>query len=229
MITFELSRRLKACLEFLSGLDAIADIGTDHALLPCYGILNGKIKKAVAADVGAGPLQMAKTTVDKHGLQGKIDIRLGSGLSVLSPDEVEGVVIAGMGGKLIRSIIGAHLEVARSCHRLVLQSNVDAPLIREILPDWGFSIVDEALILEDGKFYEIIVAEPDANALPYSEEAILFGPVLLENQSDPAFKAYWEVALEKQQLILDRLPKGHPKFETVQKRHGQIREVLGKC
>lgn len=225
-MNFELSKRLGTCLSFLSGLDTIADIGTDHALLPCYGILNDKIKKAVAADVGAGPLQSAEKTVDKYQLQANIDLRLGSGLSVLSPGEVEGIVIAGMGGKLIRSIIEADLPVAKSLKRLVLQSNVDADIVRQGLMAHGFQIIDEALIAEDGKYYEIVVAEPVKEPVTYSAKELAFGPSLLKTPKDPVFQAYWNIALEKQRLILSRLPKDHPKLETVQVWYDQIREVL---
>lgn len=225
-MTFELSNRLGTCLSFLSGLESIADIGTDHALLPCYGILNNKIKQAVAADVGAGPLQSAKKTVNKHELQTKVDLRLGSGLSVLQPGEVEGVVIAGMGGKLIRSIIGAHLEVARSLKRLVLQCNVDAALLREALMEWNFEIIDEALIFEDGKYYEIVVAKPSAASVDYSKNELFFGPMLLKNRADDVFQNYWQIGLEKQRLILSRLPEGHAKFEAVKQKYEQIQEVL---
>jgi len=225
-MNFELSKRLGACLNFLSGLETIADIGTDHALLPCYGILNHKIKQAVAADVGAGPLQSAKKTVDKYDLAKQIDLRLGSGLSVLKPGEVEGIVIAGMGGKLIRTIIEADLEVAKSLKRLVLQANVDASLLREGLMAWNFKISDETIIFEDGKYYEIIVAEPSNETIQYHDNEISFGPSLLKNTKDPVFQAYWNIALHKQELILSRLPKDHHKLETVQQRVKQIQEVL---
>ena len=52
----ELSLRLQTCLDALHPLQSIADIGTDHAYLPCAGLLRGQLKRAIAADVGGGPL-----------------------------------------------------------------------------------------------------------------------------------------------------------------------------
>ena len=225
-MNFELSNRLRTCLEFLSGFESIADIGTDHGLLPAYGILNHHIKTAIAADIGQGPLQMAKKTISKYHLKDAVQLRLGPGLSVLKAGEVQGAVIAGMGGKLICSILGEGLEVAKSCRRLVLQPNVDAHLIRRALMGWGFRIVHEALILEDGKYYEIVVAEPTPVPPVYTEDELDFGPSLLKNRQDPVFQKYWQEVLGKQRLILSRLPQGHPKFEGVKQKYDRIQEVL---
>lgn len=117
----ELSLRLQTCLDALHPLQSIADIGTDHAYLPCAGLLRGQLKRAIAADVGVGPLEAAKATISKYNLDDLIEARLGSGLSVIKPGEVEGVVIAGMGGKLITSILEADIPLAKSFNRLILQ------------------------------------------------------------------------------------------------------------
>ena len=226
MVTFELSNRLKTCLVYLAGIEKIADIGTDHAYLPCYGILNGFLKTAIAADVVEGPLKMAAKTIEKYNLTNNVELRLGSGLSILSPGEVNGVVIAGMGGKLISSLIEADLEVAKSMKRLVLQANVDAAHLREALMGWGFEITAESIILEDGKYYEIMVAQPVMNPVTYSDLELAFGPALLKNVHEKAFQNYWRYRLLKQEAILSRLPSGHPKFETVRQRIHQIKGVL---
>ena len=129
----ELSLRLQTCLDALHPLQSIADIGTDHAYLPCAGLLRGQLKRAIAADVGGGPLEAAKATISKYNLDDLIETRLGSGLSVIKPGEVEGVVIAGMGGKLITSILEADIPLAKSFNRLILQPNLDANVLRTFL------------------------------------------------------------------------------------------------
>ena len=92
-MSYELSTRLQTCLDALKPLQTIADIGTDHAYLPCVGMLDNQLTYAIAADIGVGPLESAKVTIKRYGLEAKIETRLGGGLSILAPSEVEGVVV----------------------------------------------------------------------------------------------------------------------------------------
>ena len=179
----ELSLRLQTCLDALHPLQSIADIGTDHAYLPCAGLLRGQLKRAIAADVGVGPLEAAKATISKYNLDDLIETRLGSGLSVIKPGEVEGVVIAGMGGKLITSILEADIPLAKSFNRLILQPNLDANVLRTFLMKNQFEIVDEKIVLDEKKFYEIIVVQPSQTPVVYNELDLEFGPVLRRQSS----------------------------------------------
>ena len=188
-MNYDLSLRLQTCLNALAPLQTVADVGTDHAYLPCVGILNGQLKKAIAADIGVGPLEAAKTTIARYNLNEKIETRLGPGLTVLNPSEVEGVVIAGMGGKLIVSILEDNISLSQSFQRLVLQPNIDANLLRAWLAAHQFEIIDEKIVLDEGKFYEIIVAKPVEELVPYSELDIEFGPILRLNKEHDVFHA----------------------------------------
>ena len=87
-MNYDLSLRLQTCLNALAPLQTVADVGTDHAYLPCVGILNGQLKKAIAADIGVGPLEAAKTTIARYNLNEKIETRLSPGVTVLNPSEV---------------------------------------------------------------------------------------------------------------------------------------------
>lgn len=225
-MNYELSLRLQACLDALTPLQYVGDIGTDHAYLPCIGILNKQITRAIAADIGEGPLQAAKATVNRYHLNDHIELRLGSGLSVLKPGEVEGVVIAGMGGKLINSILEADILLARSFKRLILQPNIDANLVRAWLADQQFIIISENIILEDDKFYEIIVAEPASDFIKYSLLDIEYGPILRQNPESEVFKAKWKKNLIKTRQILESLPESHPRIKPLKEREQQIKEVL---
>ena len=83
----------------------VADIGTDHAYLPVWLMQNGLIKAAIAADIAEGPCRAAQTNIGMYGLKDKIEVRRGSGLTVLKPGEADGAVIAGMGGSTIVQIL----------------------------------------------------------------------------------------------------------------------------
>src|SRR5699024_6975282 len=99
------SNRLKTIASFLSTGTFFADIGTDHAYLPCYVCLNDKQARAIAGEVNEGPYQSACETVRSHHLTEQIEVRKGDGLHVLKQDPVDELVIAGMGGALITNIL----------------------------------------------------------------------------------------------------------------------------
>lgn len=225
-MSYELSTRLQTCLDAVAPLKTIADIGTDHAYLPCVGILENKLSYAIAADIGVGPLESAKATIKRYELNTKIETRLGGGFSILKPNEVEAVVVAGMGGKLIVSILEENIALTRSFERLILQPNIDANLVRIWLAEHQFKIINEKIVLDEGKFYEIIVAEPTNQEQNYTILDLEFGPVLRRETDNDVFKAKWSKELAKNQEILNQLPEGHPRIEAIMVRQILLNEVL---
>ena len=224
-MAINLSNRLTACLKAVSPYQTLADVGTDHGYLPCAGILSQQLTKAIAADIGVGPLTAAKHQISRYGLTEQIETRLGPGVSVLKPSEVEAVVIAGMGGKLIASILTDDVALTRSFKRLVLQPNIDADLVRRCTKEQGLHIVSEIIIHEDEKFYEIIVVEPKETKQQLSELDLLFGPYLRQAQSD-VFKAKWQKEVNKNNEILNQLPAEHPRAVAILNRQLVLKDVL---
>ena len=103
-IRMKLTPRLRAVAELVPCGSCIADIGTDHAYVPISLIHNGRIKYAIAGDIHAGPAQRAREHIKREGLSTKIKVCEGAGLSILEEDEVDGAVIAGMGGFMLSLI-----------------------------------------------------------------------------------------------------------------------------
>jgi tRNA (adenine22-N1)-methyltransferase len=151
--------RLAALAAFVPQGARLADIGTDHAYLPIELVQDNIVVSAVAGDVHVGPYKAAKENVEALGLEQKISVRLGNGMAVLSPGEVEIVVIAGMGGQTIMEILNNSPEVTKSLNRLILQPMVAAASVRRWLEENGWYLVEERLVQDDGRLYEIVVAE----------------------------------------------------------------------
>ena len=137
----------------------IADIGTDHGYIPVYLLKNKKIDFAILADVNKGPLENARKEVKRNKLDEKVDLRLGSGIEVLKDNEVDEIIIAGMGGILISELLEAKKSVAQSAKKLILQPMQAQAELRKYLFNNGFEIIDEVLVKEDFRIYEIIVAK----------------------------------------------------------------------
>lgn len=223
MNTDKLSKRLETAVNYIVG-DSVADIGSDHAYLPCYCVKKGIVSRAIAGEVVEGPFQSAKRQVASEGLTEVIDVRKGSGLSVVNPHEVKSVTICGMGGALIADILEADKDIAQTVERLILQPNISAITIREWLVANHWALVNEAILEEDGKIYEVLVAEKTNEKKEYSELEMLVGPFLLK-EKNAAFIKKWQGELRNWQRILSRLENSKPTEDNINKKQQLIAQI----
>lgn len=180
-----LSKRLQAIADFIEPGDRVADIGTDHAFLPIALVSSGKVDWALASDVGEGPVAIAKANIAAHGLTEKIEVRLADGLLGITPaDDLDTVVIAGMGGELICKILDAGLDHLDGTENLVLSPHRDVPMVRQWLAAHEFGILDETMLDEEGHTYEMMLVGRTKPEVPYTPADIAFGPVLRQKRGD---------------------------------------------
>ena len=178
----KLSKRLETVASFVPTGAVVADIGSDHAYLPCYLVHKGIAARAVAGEVVKGPYESAVRQVRSEGLTDKITVRMADGLAAVEEaDDVDTVTIAGMGGPLIVSILEKHPAALKSVTRLILQPNIHAKAIREWALANGWALQDEVILEEDDKVYEVLVLQRGAMTL--TEAEILLGPKLIERQN----------------------------------------------
>ena len=183
-----LGRRLAAIASLApASCRRLADIGTDHGYIPADLLLKGRLDKAIAADIGREPLERARRTAQRFGLEDRMDLRLGDGLSVLRPGEADVIVIAGMGGDTIVSILSA-ADWVRDGPLLLLQPMSKAETLRRFLPEGGFAVEAEILTAERGVIYPILSVR-GGEALPCTE-AQAWGGFRLEE--DPLWGRYLE-------------------------------------
>lgn len=155
-----LSPRLRRVAGLIPDGLSVADIGTDHALLPAYLALRGRNRRVVATDANASPLAVAGRTLERWGLCQAVELRLGDGLHVLRPGEADVLVLAGMGGDTITGILGARPEVAAAARLLVLQPMRSAHHLRRWLGDRGYAPLDEDIVRDGRRLFELLVAVP---------------------------------------------------------------------
>ena len=160
-----LSERLKLVASFVPEGSRIADIGTDHGYVPIYLAEIGKIKSALAMDVRKGPLARADEHIEeyRHDVGDaaiSIETRLSNGLEKLQAKEADTVIIAGMGGELMLRILrdGAHMYDSVKHYVLSPQSELSA--FRHGLEKLGISILEEQMLMDEGKYYVILHAAP---------------------------------------------------------------------
>ena len=171
--------RLEAIGKLVPQGCVLADIGTDHAYLPVWLLEQGKIASAIAGDIAEGPCLAAKNTVSMHGMKGKVEVRLGSGLKVLQAGEADCIAIAGMGASTMIEILEADMPLAVEAKRLVLQPMAGAASLRKWLIQNGWCIVAEDLVADGRHLYEIMAVERGKSEA-FSDAVLEIGPSLIE-------------------------------------------------
>lgn len=179
-----LTSRLQLLADWVPQGAAFADIGTDHAYLPVWLVVNGRVSHAIASDLRKGPLQRARETGRTYGAEG-IDYRLGSGLDTVQPHEADTIAIAGMGGENIASILSAAPWTADGHHTLLLAPHTKAEQLRRYLMEHGYAILREALVRDRGTLYPVM--EVTAGEMTLTEGQIWGGAKLLR---DPLGERY---------------------------------------
>lgn len=195
-----LGPRLRALSELVpADCRRLADIGTDHGYLPVSLLLEERLDWAVAGDIGPSPLNHARRTAGLYDVSDRMDFRLGDGLSVLAPGEVDVIVIAGMGGDTIAGILAA-APWSRDGPLLLLQSMSRTEVLRRWLPENGYAVQHERLAQDKGVLYPILTAR--GGEMSPAGEAQAQGGFLLEG--DPL----WGLYLTERLLRLRRAAAG---------------------
>ena len=225
MNELHLSKRLECVGDFILTNSRLADIGSDHAYLPVALTLQQKIYFSIAGEVAQGPFEAAKKQVMKNRLADQINVRLADGLdAIFKEDQITVITICGMGGALIKNILesGWQKQKIDGSQRLILQPNVGEAIVRQWVVEHGYSIIEERIMEENNKCYEIIVAEKLAEKTEYSSAEIFFGPQLLQEKSS-LFEKKWQKELNQKQNILTNLTQS--KEEHTNKNQQIILEI----
>jgi tRNA (adenine22-N1)-methyltransferase len=198
-----LGERLRMVADLVGDFRRLADIGSDHAYLPVWLVLQGKADFVIAGEIQQGPLEAAQRTINEMALEDCIEVRLGDGLAVVRSGEIDAVVIAGMGGASIRGILERSPQIVNNLSRVVCQPMTGAAGLRRWLMEHDWLIDAEELVSEDGRLYEMFAARPGKIALP-DDLLLEVGPLLWQNRH-PLLPIQIERLLQQYQLRVDAM------------------------
>lgn len=184
----QLDERLELVRSMVRSGVCAADIGTDHAYLPLHLVISEQASRVYASDINEGPLASARETVARFKMQPYIETVLSDGLDKVPVDEVDDIIIAGMGGELIASIIDREPKLKDGAKRLILQPMTMADKLRRYLYEHGFSIIDENAVREGGHVYTAMCARYTGEEHQIDEITALVG--LLPRRSSAAAAEY---------------------------------------
>ncbi len=222
MFKIKLKPRL-AAVASLVGNGTVADIGTDHAQLPIYLVQQGH-PRALASDINEGPCQRARTNIYANGLHGKIKVVCCPGLDAVNDFKPDNIVIAGMGGEMIASILSDSDYPKESGCRLVLQPQSMQDVLRRYLLENGFAIDNETVAFDGGKYYQVLSAHYDGVTRSLKEYEYKLGKINLERvASMPSdIDLAW---LEGQLISANRRIKGREETSDNTKEQALDREL----
>lgn len=230
-----LSERLKAVADMATVGNRVCDVGCDHGFVPIYLVQQGKSPRVLAMDLREGPLRAAREHVEAYGLCGQIETRLSDGLHNYNIGEADTLICAGMGGGLMLRILAQESKKAASFRELILQPQSEIERFRRFLRENGYKILDEEILLEEGKFYQVMRAVPgikEGGTDGVSEEkkelcklTDRYGPVLLQKRT-PVFLSFLEREAFLYGEILENLRKQGLQEDKRRERYEQVEALL---
>ena len=199
----ELSKRLNLIANYIDKCDTLVDVGTDHGYIPIYSVLKDICKKSIATDINKDPLDKAKLNSIFEGVDENVEVRLGGGLDPIKKGEAQGLVIAGMGGNLIRDILEADKEKAKGFDFIILQPAQNPEVLREYIYTNGYEVIEEDLCIDEEKYYELFkVRVKDGESTELDPIYYEISPKLLRDKN-PIMKEYIASKIEKYNKILN--------------------------
>jgi tRNA (adenine22-N1)-methyltransferase len=225
------SARLEAVLSLLLPCDALADVCSDHGLVPVVAVQRGLARRAVSADLRAPPLEVARHNVNRAGVADRVTVLQGDGLAPLVSHPVDALVIAGVSGALIVRILERHPEVTRGLTQLILQPNQDVDLVRAWALGAGFHLRAERMVEERGYFFPIgaygrgegpdpLYDRPDWPA----RDLCVLGPLLLAQRDAVCLRA----CIQQRDRLGKLLAKGITAHDAEHALFARACEVLGQ-
>jgi len=184
----ELPERLKQIAAWVPRGAVAADIGTDHALLPMHLVREGVCPRVIATEGSPGPWRRAAARLAAFPLRERVDLRLADGLAALAPGEADVLVLAGMGGATVRTILAKAPAVMAAGPLLLLQPMNGAWGLRQWLYGYGWHLVRERLVAAKGRLFLVMAAVPGPEEVADPLD-LAIGPHLIEGR-DPLLPAY---------------------------------------
>ena len=177
-----ISKRLLCCASMVQSGSRVADIGTDHGYLGIYLLQSGAARHVIACDLRKDPLENARRNAKLFGVDGKMELRLSDGLEKILPDEVDTVVMAGMGGDLIQRILSQCPWRKREGLQFILQPQSAGNVLRRWLCEDGFEIQREEPV-QDGHFLYTVMDIRQGGPAPLKPGTEYASPALLASGS----------------------------------------------
>ena len=219
----DVSKRIEFIIGNLEKVNTLADIGTDHGYVPLMAIEREICEKAIACDINKDPLDKARLNAILEGFGDELEFRLGGGFEPLNIDEANEVVIAGMGGNLIRDILEADKEKVKNVDYLILVPAQNPEVLREYLYTNNYEIIKEDLCFDEGIYYELFkVRSAEGQTTELDSIYYEISPILLRSKHS-LMKDFLQNKIDEYNKILGFITEA---TVSANKRREEIKEKI---
>ena len=197
-------KRLEQMISLINSRIGVADVGTDHGILPVTLALRGYRGNLIATDIHAAPLQVAVKQAEEAGVKDKIRFCLTDGLDGIDPSELDTIVIAGLGGDVICSILDRAEWTMDPAYRMILQPMTKAEVLRFWLCNNGYEITEERLVRENGRIFRILSVRFSGVNTPMTDTELYLGKLCL-SEREPCFEQLLEQEIDRMKKKVEGL------------------------
>lgn len=230
-------KRMLAIADLVDVSRVLADVGCDHAYISINLLEKGKVERIIASDLREGPLNIARDNIRLYGFEDRIETRLCAGLCGYEAGEVDTILISGMGGMLVKEILSESIDVVKRADTLILEPQSDLRVVRAYLKDIGFKIIDEDMLNEGGKYYQIMKAVKskeriedcdDLGAMAENE----FGPILIKKKHLVLLeflkkrKNHFERLLQNKSFLTSQSATNNDRIAIIENELNMVKEAL---
>lgn len=230
-------KRMLAIANLVDNSKVLADVGCDHAYISINLLENGKVERIIASDLREGPLNIAKDNIKLEGFEERIETRLCAGLCGYEAGEVDTILISGMGGRLVKEILSESIDVVRRADTLILEPQSDLRVVRAYLKDIGFEIIDEDMLSEGGKYYQIMKAVKSKERMEVCEDIGAmaeneFGPILIKKKHPVLLeflkkrKNHYERLLQNKSFLTSQSATDNDRIAIIENELNMVKEAL---
>ena len=219
----KLSKRLNKIAELVDFGASVIDVGTDHGYVPNFLCENKISSDIIATDISNNSLQKSIELTKELDNEKYIRNILANGII---DEKRDNIIIAGLGGIQIAEIINNSIEIAKSANKLILQPMQKTQFLRRELNNMSFKIIDEYIIYEDDRYFEIIVARflKGVKIETFKDEDFYFSKKLIDKKD----KTYLKFLLDKKTYLENILQNFDPNNLRTKKRSDEIKSLILK-
>ena len=207
----------------------LADVGSDHGLLPLALLASGGASFAIATERTRDRAARIGRPPRGAPWASRFVVRDGDGLAPLLPgDRLDTIVVCGLGGRsIVRILAGTGARLARLAPSvLVLQPRSEPALVRGWLLASGWRLTAERLDMDRGRRHLTLRAEPGDDDRLYRDagltrdDLLAAGPLLIRSGGADVVEA-WRDTRERLRRILAAGTQG----ETADRARAELRRA----
>ena len=223
----KLTRRLQLIADLVRHPAGIlADVGTDHGLIPIYLAKRFPGREIYGLDVRERPLLRAAANAASYGVPGQIHFLQSDGLAACRGRKLTTLIITGMGGIIMDAILQNGADCLTEKTELILSPHADRHLVRCCLHRLGYRIRQEHYLKEAGKYYAVIYADWGQDE-PYSESEYYFGKAE-KTKDKEMLRELRQLELQELKLIWQSLKDAPPENSAAGQKKAEIeRQIKG--